>query len=416
MPGLYMKRLECLLVQKMRPMSCRWPGSQRQKKTQQCHGTMDDNVSSQASNVQYTIEDIPGNIVDDFCDILLLHGAISTSVSEYRQHGEEEEEIFKDRVCTHVLQQNAEYWKRCRVQACFTMGLEDSGDTNTRDDTPSDTHSSITMERGSPGGSHQDNVHATIVLESLNMLGIDATTVRMTSSMIRPHDWEKSIKDAYQVMKVSETLWIVPSWEADRQERELTDDVTKIILEPGLAFGTGDHPTTRLCLSWIDSMRSKGIQTSRMLDYGTGSGVLAIAALVMNVAAVADGTDIEPLSVKASRYNASLNNVEDRFNVYLVGNDDVYEEDNADTPVSPSYDIIMANILQGPLVALAPTLARQRRPSGGTLLALSGITRHQVSDVISAYSPWFGDFEITVDPNESDWVLLTATSLDTSST
>jgi ribosomal protein L11 methyltransferase len=343
-----------------------------------CH----DSLSHEASNIQYTLYDIPGPLVDELCDVLLMQGALSTSVSEYREEGGVEQEIFKDREFTQTLQQNPEYWNRCCVQACF------------------DIHPSSSLVIATD--ENHDDVSRRAVVESLTMLGMESHHV--TTEMIRPQDWEKNIKDEYQVMKITDSLWIVPSWD-DVAMRETHDDAnTRIILEPGLAFGTGDHPTTRLCLSWIHDMHKNGIYTLQILDYGTGSGVLAIAALVMDVADTAVGTDIEPLSVKASKYNASLNNVDDRFHVYLVGNN---HQDPGDTS---QYGIIIANILQGPLVSLAPTLAGYRRPSGETLLALSGITRYQVDDVISAYTPWFCDFAATVD-TASDWALVTARSL-----
>lgn len=333
-------------------------------------------LSQQASNIQYTIHDVPGDIVDELCDILLCNGAVSTSVSEHLEEGGVEQEIFKDVEVSQTLQENPEYWDRCRVQACFAIYPSSSS--------------------GSGGEDYYEESRGAVE-ESLSMLGVQSD---ITSDVIRPQDWEKNIKDEYQSMQITDSLWIVPSWDVGKETR---DNVTHIILEPGLAFGTGDHPTTRLCLSWIHSLHTKGVHTTQLLDYGTGSGVLAIAALVMDVASTAVGTDIEPLSVKASKYNASLNNVDDRFNVYLVGTEH-------DGPTVSQHDIIVANILQGPLVSLAPTLASHRRPSGETLLALSGITTYQVQEVIAAYSPWFDDFQVTGDPS-SNWALITARSI-----
>lgn len=375
-------------------------GQRRSSDVVKCH----DSVSHQASNMVYTIHDIPGPLVDELCDILLMQGALSTSVSEYREEGGVEQEIFKDREFTQTLQQYPEYWNKCCVQACFDLGYPSPVDvasttTTTSISTPASASSSglgLSVD-DSAMDSHEGSRRA--VEESLTMLGVERP---VTSEMIRPQDWEKNIRDEYQVMQITDSLWIIPSW--DDITKEGGDESTHIILEPGLAFGTGDHPTTRLCLSWIHDIHKKGVHSPQILDYGTGSGVLAIAALVMDVADTAVGTDIEPLSVKASKYNASLNNVDDRFDVYLVGNDD------KDSMETSQYGIIVANILQGPLVSLAPTLAGYRRPSGETLLALSGITRYQVDDVITAYSPWFCDFHTTVD-TESDWALVTARSL-----
>ena len=367
-------KLECL-YSSIRSKSARFNPSGTSPTRAGCLGN--EPLSQQASNIQYTIHDVPGDIVDELCDILLCNGAVSTSVSEHLEEGGVEQEIFKDVEVSQTLQENPEYWDRCRVQACFAIY-------------PSSSSS------GS-GGEDDYEESRGAVEESLSMLGVQSD---ITSDVIRPQDWEKNIKDEYQSMQITDSLWIVPSWDVGKESRE---DVTHIILEPGLAFGTGDHPTTRLCLSWIHSLHMKGVQTTQLLDYGTGSGVLAIAALVMDVASTAVGTDIEPLSVKASKYNASLNNVDDRFNVYLVGTEH-------DGPTVSQHDIIVANILQGPLVSLAPTLASHRRSSGETLLALSGITTYQVQVVIAAYSPWFEEFEVTRDPS-SNWALITARSI-----
>ncbi len=150
-------------------------------------------------------------------------------------------------------------------------------------------------------------------------------------------------------------------------------DAVNLLLDPGLAFGTGTHPTTALCLEWLDGQELAGRQ---VLDFGCGSGILAIAALLLG-AERAVGTDIDPQALEASRDNASRNGIEPaRFPVYLP----------ADLPQRQA-DVLVANILAGPLVSLAPQLTGLVRPGG--LLALSGILAEQAAEVRAAYSAHF---------------------------
>jgi ribosomal protein L11 methyltransferase len=188
----------------------------------------------------------------------------------------------------------------------------------------------------------------------------------------------------------------------------------KLILEPGLAFGTGDHPTTRLCLKWLQALHIKANTTTsgtnntvRVMDYGTGSGVLAVAALLLG-ATTAIGTDVEHLAVRSATQNAALNNVDDRFTALQCGVDlnapEPMEEQGY--PVEErlqAFQIVVANILRGPLVELAPRLAQYAGPNA--VLGLSGILETQAPEVIEAYSPWFDNFQVQT---EESWALVTA--------
>ncbi len=185
---------------------------------------------------------------------------------------------------------------------------------------------------------------------------------------IADQDWERSWMDNFQPMRFGRRLWIVPSWHAAPEP-----DAVNLLLDPGLAFGTGTHPTTALCLEWLDGQELAGRQ---VLDFGCGSGILAIAALLLG-AERAVGTDIDPQALEASRDNASRNGIEPaRFPVYLP----------ADLPQRQA-DVLVANILAGPLVSLAPQLTGLVRPGG--LLALSGILAEQAEEVRAAYSAHF---------------------------
>jgi ribosomal protein L11 methyltransferase len=185
---------------------------------------------------------------------------------------------------------------------------------------------------------------------------------------IADQDWERSWMDNFQPMRFGQRLWIVPSWHAAPEP-----EAVNLLLDPGLAFGTGTHPTTALCLEWLDG---QDLQGCTVLDFGCGSGILAIAALLLG-APQAVGTDIDPQALEASRDNASRNGIEPaRFPVYLP----------ADLPQQQA-DVVVANILAGPLVALAPQITSLVK-SGGRL-ALSGILAEQAEEVRAAYADAF---------------------------
>ncbi|AEB56828.1 50S ribosomal protein L11 methyltransferase [Ectopseudomonas mendocina] len=185
---------------------------------------------------------------------------------------------------------------------------------------------------------------------------------------IEDQDWERSWMDNFQPMRFGRRLWIVPSWHAAPEP-----DAVNLLLDPGLAFGTGTHPTTALCLEWLDG---QPLDNCCVLDFGCGSGILAIAALLLG-APQAIGTDIDPQALEASRDNASRNGIDPaRFPVYLP----------ADLPQQPA-DVVVANILAGPLVSLAPQITALVK--GGGRLALSGILAEQADEVRAAYADAF---------------------------
>ena len=200
-----------------------------------------------------------------------------------------------------------------------------------------------------------------------------------TIDTVADADWVRLTQSQFDPIPISPRLWIVPTWHD-------APDATAINLklDPGLAFGTGSHPTTRLCLRWLDAQLAGG---ETLLDYGCGSGILAIAAKKLGAGTV-DGVDIDPQAVASSRDNAALNAVSAHF--CLPG-------ELADR----QYDVVVANILTNPLKAMAPMLAGRVRAGGR--LVLSGILVEQAQDVIDVYAQWF-EFE----PPEADegWVRL----------
>ncbi|MEB2872538.1 50S ribosomal protein L11 methyltransferase [Pseudomonas rhizosphaerae] len=200
------------------------------------------------------------------------------------------------------------------------------------------------------------------------------------AEVIEDQDWERSWMDNFQPMRFGRRLWIVPSWHEAPEP-----GAVNLLLDPGLAFGTGTHPTTALCLEWLDGQQ---LQDTQVLDFGCGSGILAIAALLLG-ARQAVGTDIDVQALEASRDNAQRNGIADeRFPVYLP----------ADLPAQHA-DVLVANILAGPLVSLAPQLGSLVRPGG--LLALSGILAEQGEEVAAAYAQ---DFELDPIANRDGWV------------
>ncbi|MCX2523554.1 50S ribosomal protein L11 methyltransferase [Larsenimonas rhizosphaerae] len=181
-------------------------------------------------------------------------------------------------------------------------------------------------------------------------------------------DWSRTWMEDFKPLCMGQRLWVVPSW------HEAPDpEGVNLLLDPGLAFGTGTHPTTALCMRWLDSLACAGALTGKdVLDVGCGSGILAIAALKLG-AGFADGTDIDPQALQASRDNAERNSVTDEQFVLH------YPEQAP----ARQYDIVIANILASPLVELAGMIAGSVAPGG--LIALSGILAHQADEVMAAY-------------------------------
>ncbi len=181
-------------------------------------------------------------------------------------------------------------------------------------------------------------------------------------------DWVREWMDHFHPMQFGERLWICPSW------RDVPNpDAVNVMLDPGLAFGTGTHPTTALCLQWLDGLDLTG---KTVVDFGCGSGILGIAALKLGAARVI-GIDIDPQAIQASRDNAARNGVADQIELYLP----------ADQPQDVEADVVVANILAGPLRELAPLIAGHGK--AGSLMALSGVLESQAPELETIYGQWF---------------------------
>lgn len=209
-----------------------------------------------------------------------------------------------------------------------------------------------------------------------------ATQVDVRSiSPVEDQDWVRLTQSQFSPVEITPTFWIVPSW------HEVPEGIQKSIrLDPGLAFGTGTHPTTRMCLRWIAEQAAGG-PWDRVLDYGCGSGILAIAAGLHGAVAI-DAVDIDPSAVESTRDNARVNQV--GLNAGLPG------------AAKGEYDLVLANILATPLKLLAPLLCAHVRP-GGTLV-LAGILERQADELVQAYSPWMS---IGITDAQEGWILMT---------
>ncbi|HSH57950.1 MAG TPA: 50S ribosomal protein L11 methyltransferase [Halomonas sp.] len=187
--------------------------------------------------------------------------------------------------------------------------------------------------------------------------------------LLADRDWEREWMEEFVPLQMGERLWIVPSWHTPPEP-----DAVNLHLDPGLAFGTGTHPTTALCLAWLDALAiCEALEGQTVLDIGTGSGILAIAALKLG-ARRAVATDIDPQALTASRDNAERNGVQEQA-LHLC-----YPEQLDDTETFP---VVVANILAGPLIEMAPMIAGHVAPRGR--LALSGILEGQAEQVLQAY-------------------------------
>ena len=200
--------------------------------------------------------------------------------------------------------------------------------------------------------------------------------------VVPEQDWVRATQAQFSPLRITDTLWVVPSW-CDPVDTAAIN----LELDPGLAFGTGSHPTTRLCLEWLARELRPG---ETVLDYGCGSGILAIAACRLGAARVV-GTDIDPQALLASRTNALRNGVEPLF----------LTVDRLSAVEPTPFDIVIANILANPLVGLAPALAHRVRVGGRVVL--SGILDAQADGVMTVYRRWFN---IDICAGDDGWIAL----------
>lgn len=284
-------------------------------------------------------------------DALLNAGAVSVTFKEYIPPGKKEKPILEPSLGETPL------WDNTRV-----VGLFDA-DINT------------------------DSVNW-LLTQQLTPQCNKSEPLQLRWEQLEDKDWEREWMKNYHPIQCADNLWICPSWIAPP-----APEATNILLDPGLAFGTGTHPTTFLCMQWLAEQR---LENQHVIDYGCGSGILGVAALLLG-AEKATGIDIDPQALIATQDNLQRNSLSpERFNVYLP----------KDCPPATlkigTADFMLANILAGPLVELADDLIARIAPHGK--ICLSGILSHQAQTVIDAYSA-----HIIFDPvvQKEEWVRLT---------
>ncbi|MFP5440515.1 MAG: 50S ribosomal protein L11 methyltransferase [Gammaproteobacteria bacterium] len=214
--------------------------------------------------------------------------------------------------------------------------------------------------------------------------GYEASPPGFRVEHLADQEWERVWLEHFKPMRFGERLWVVPSWTAPP-----VADAVNLRLDPGLAFGTGTHQTTALCLRWLDSLQ---LRDRTVLDFGCGSGILGIAAALLGARAVT-GVDNDPQAIIATRENAQRNG---------VAVEALLPREFAAR--AGTFDVVVANILAGPLVQLAPQIAARLAPGGA--IALSGILREQADEVAAAYRDWIDWAPVTID---GDWVRLAGT-------
>ena len=232
----------------------------------------------------------------------------------------------------------------------------------------------------------EENQQALLDLIEQCLTGVDFTC---DTQILEDQNWTRAWMEHFHAMQFGQRLWVCPLHMEPPEP-----DAINLRLDPGLAFGTGTHPTTSLCLRWLDqNIVDSHNEQDTLLDYGCGSGILAIAACMLGIDH-ADGVDIDPQALTATHDNAETNQVRDKIETFLP---DDYQKQHADT----QYDIVVANILSGPLAELASMLAGHTKAGGD--IVLSGILREQAGHLIETYSQFFKMDEPVF---EEDWVLL----------
>ena len=245
----------------------------------------------------------------------------------------------------------------------------------------------VFAEGGTPPAPWRHNVVRALLIAEADAAALVAAACALagvaapahTVERVPDQDWVRASQAQFHPIRISQRLWIVPSWHTPPDPRAIN-----VVLDPGVAFGTGNHSTTRLCLRWLERAIRGG---ESVIDYGCGSGILAIAAMKLG-AGSATGIDIDEQALVAARGNALQNRARVEFRA-------------AADRAGGAADIVVANILAHPLIVLGPVLARLTAPRGR--IALAGILAGQAAEVIAVYGTWF---DMAMDSDEEDWVLL----------
>ena len=288
-------------------------------------------------------------------DALLELGALSVTVEDDAAGGYDENPLYGE----PGLSPEVLAWDRSCVTALFNPDVDESGRVE----------------------------FIPQLLASLQEAGFTLSSPQ--EKIVEEQDWVRLTQSQFEPIQIGKRIWVVPSW------HDAPSDPAAICLavDPGLAFGTGSHPTTHLCLLWLEEQST--LENLSLLDYGCGSGILAIAAAKLGCHPVV-GTDIDPQAMVAARSNAEINGTQIQF---ILPNEDAPE-----LAAHTKYDIVMANILANPLQVLAPALVNKMR-SGGQIV-LSGVLARQADEVIATYSQWL---TLSVWKENDGWVCLHGT-------
>ena len=303
---------------------------------------------------------VHAEIAEPLGDALMELGALSITVEDAAAGGYDENPLYGE----PGLSPEVQAWDRSTVTALFNPDVDHSDD-------------------------------AGFIPELLQSLSDSGFTLRPPEEkIVAEQDWVRLTQSQFAPIQIGERIWVVPSW----HETPTDPNAICLAVDPGLAFGTGSHPTTHLCLLWLEQQTH--LQDRSLLDYGCGSGILAIAAKKLGCNPVV-GTDIDPQAMVAARSNAEINSVDITFALP----DDVVPMLGADA----RYDIVMANILANPLQVLAPALVQRIRPGGQ--IVLSGVLSRQADEVIATYSQWLS---LSIWKESDGWVCLSGRLEDSS--
>lgn len=226
-----------------------------------------------------------------------------------------------------------------------------------------------------------DADHGAIVAEAAAACGIEPP--KFVLRPVAEQDWVRLTQSQFEPIHIGKNIWVVPSWHDAPDPNGLV-----LELDPGLAFGTGSHPTTRLCMEWLESHPPQG---ATVLDYGCGSGILALVAKKLGADKVY-GVDIDPQAIESARYNSERNHCEIEYHL---------PEAFAGAEHPQTFDVVVANILSSPLKLMAPMLSSRVAPGG--MLVLSGILERQADEVAAAYAPFLS---MSVWAEREGWIAL----------
>lgn len=293
------------------------------------------------------IIEVPRNQAEPLSDALMGIGALSVSVEDADEGTDAEKPLFGE----PGMEPEQAAWERSRVVA-----LADA-----------------------------DADPASLVMAAAEACGLNTVPdgLRYTTRSVADQDWVRLTQSQFDPIHIGKNIWVVPSW------HEAPDPQALVLeLDPGLAFGTGSHPTTRLCMEWLEA--NPPLRSS-VLDYGCGSGILAMVAKKLGAMQVM-GVDIDPQAIESARHNSERNHCE--INFYLP-------EPFADAARGKTFDVVVANILSSPLKLMAPMLSGRVAPGGA--LVLSGVLARQADEVAAAYAPFI---QLNIWAERDGWVAL----------